>query len=361
MPWASGRIVTRTFIVRHRLYIPRAVLADIAQQLTHAIDNTVAEFDSAWEDEDVVTGHLGGQLTVRNRSVQVTEDEINGTWRWSLHYRKFRGRGAGATEKVLGADGIFELTLDGINKTETKSILFQSKMKGSSSAGLVEQCARLSTWREAAFVILYGDDGFDATTIDATLQTRGAVETAPVQPLASFLTDEFLACHVGDNDLRYQSEKRQLSWRTINQETVAVRFPIAHRFRLKVTPPKRGHREPWIERHIAPSEVHRYRMEVGAEDLLKVQSRPEIVAPSAVIRSLSKIYHPDLFGQFSPETQELVKVRLQEFNEAHQQVRGQDPRRRHSHRAQPDTDDQTGTQPDAAFRGTGQSTDDDLN
>jgi hypothetical protein len=30
-------------------------------------------------------------------------------WTWSIDYTKFRGRGPGAAEKALGADGILEM------------------------------------------------------------------------------------------------------------------------------------------------------------------------------------------------------------------------------------------------------------
>jgi len=98
--------------MRRRLYIPDEVKANIRAHLETAIQNTVEGFDSASEDEDTMTGHLGARLQVRVQRVMVPRpNEIPGEWRWAIKYYKFRGRGPAATERFLGADGIFELTL----------------------------------------------------------------------------------------------------------------------------------------------------------------------------------------------------------------------------------------------------------
>jgi hypothetical protein len=319
--------------MRERIYLPRAVIADIKQHFAKAIDETVLEFDSAWEDEDVVTGHLGGLLTTRQRRVHVTDDEINGTWSWSLHYRKFRGRGGGATESALGADGIFEFLLEGDRYGRVKSILFQSKMAGSGGHDLVEQCARLSTWREAAFVILYDRDGFKAITLDAALQAKGAVESAQNESLAKFLVDEFIGCKVGDSDLHYIPAMRELRWYSINNQTVAVRFTIPNRFRLKVVPPKGGLHIPNADLRIEAEQIHRHRMKATPEDILKVQYEQAPQTPKQAVRQLSRVYHTDFFTKFSVQTRELLNARLQEFNEARTELERNHSmrRRRQSH------------------------------
>ncbi len=95
------------------LNIPQLVRADMRARFASRIRKTNLEFDSSAEDEDVMTGHLGANLTTYARQVFVSDVELPGNWTWSLRYRKFRGRGLGATEKKLGADGIFELIVDG--------------------------------------------------------------------------------------------------------------------------------------------------------------------------------------------------------------------------------------------------------
>lgn len=314
--------------MRQRFYLPRAVISDIADHFTQAIDETEASFYSACEDEDALTGHLGGKLTTRQRLVNVVDDEINGIWRWSLSYRKFRGRGKGAPERTLGADGIFELVFDNSKTTSTKSILFQSKMAGAGGRDLVDQCARLSTWREAAFVMLYAPTGFRAITLDAVLQEKGKVENAPSDKLASFLTQQFVGCRIGDNDLRYRPETRELSWYSVNDETVGVRFSIPNRLRLKVMAPRRNDGYLWIDKRIEADQLHRHRMKSALEDVLRVQHDETGQLPSKAFYQLARVYHTDLFNDFSSETRELLNARLQEFNQARSELEPGKPLRR---------------------------------
>jgi len=293
----------------------------MAGRISEAVADTLIEYESAQEDEDVLTGHLGSKLTTRRRVVMVEDAEVPGPWAWSLQYRKFRGRGPNATEKRLGADGIFELMLERPGRTETKSLLFQSKMAGSGGTDLVEQCARLSTWREAAVVLSYSPDGIGAVSIDSALAARGALHRAVSTPLDAYLADLFIPCRVGDNDLRYFAQSRTLVWRTNTGEIVATRFPIKHRFRIEVKPPGQRERMPFIDREIPVSDIHKYRMEVRPDELLATNPGEPPANPKSAVRALSKIYHPDLFGAFSPEIRETVKVRMQEFNEAWQTLK----------------------------------------
>jgi hypothetical protein len=111
----------------HRLYIPAQVLDAISGHISTAVEKAVQGFWSANEDEDTLTGHLGACLKTGTHTVDVTQDEINGPWKWSIDYSKFRGRGKNATESYLGADGILELSLDMGYRRDTKSLLFQAK------------------------------------------------------------------------------------------------------------------------------------------------------------------------------------------------------------------------------------------
>ena len=131
--------------MRRQLHIPGQVQRDIATKLTEGVNKTLQDWHSAAEDEDVVTGHLGARLTTHALKILVLEDQRPGVWTWSLGYGKFRGRGQGAPESLLGADGIFELTIESPNEVDTKSLLFQSKMKDAGGRELAEQCAKLSS------------------------------------------------------------------------------------------------------------------------------------------------------------------------------------------------------------------------
>src|SRR5436190_19048543 len=144
------------------LAIPDEGQQAIRARLTDALAQASGAFDSAAEDEDTLTGDLCGALRTPRRRVFVAQSvaEIPGEWTWSINYYKFRGRGAGAPENKVGADGIFELTVDYGAHSETKSLLFQAKVEGKQPGLLLEQALKLSTWREAAFILVHSPDGF---------------------------------------------------------------------------------------------------------------------------------------------------------------------------------------------------------
>ena len=245
-----------------------------------------------------------------------------------MQYRKFRGRGSGATEKRLGADGIFELSLERKGYVETKSLLFQSKMGNAGGKDLVEQCAKLSTWREAAVILAYEPHAIRAITIDEALHTKGALQRAKSTSLDNYLARLFVACHVGDNDLRYYPTDRRLMWRTVSGELVATTFSLGHRFRVRVQPPGHSAPIPAVDRVIPNEDIHKYRIDARTEELLAVKPGEVPTNAKAAVRALSKIYHPDLYSNFSPDTRERMKVRMQEFNEAYQSMDPRQQRRR---------------------------------
>src|SRR4051812_40498839 len=114
--------------MKRPLYLPNEVKVDIQKHLDAAIKRAVDGYESAAEDEDVMTGHLGGLLRIGPQRVHVTQAEVDGDWSWSIEYHKFRGRGDKATESFVGADGILELQVRRPNGVHRKAALFQSKL-----------------------------------------------------------------------------------------------------------------------------------------------------------------------------------------------------------------------------------------
>jgi hypothetical protein len=253
--------------MRRPLYSPEEVKTDIRNHIVTGVMEAIGGFESASEDEDTLTGHLGSTLKVPTRVVNVLEGQINGPWRWSLTYTKFRGKGPSATETFLGADGIFEITFYGGGSSISKSLLFQSKMKGEGGRKLVKQCAKLSTWREAAFVLSFGEDAFTAISLDEVLSKRGSTKIHGI-PLADYLAGPFVNCDVGDTDLHYRPREQRLVWRAMTGHTVAVKFVVKHRFRLKVVAPDADSAVAGIDKEINPAQIHNFRMEASDEDIL---------------------------------------------------------------------------------------------
>lgn len=302
-------------MARGDFFIPEQVKDDIKTELKLRVDKTIAEFDSAAEDEDTLTGHLGANLTTSQRKVWVESVELGGHWTWSLSYRKFRGRGGGATESRLGADGIIELSVGDDRWPRKKSMLFQSKMDGSGGTRrLVEQCAKLSTWREAVAVFSYGRESFEAMKLDAVLGAKGDLHLVHGAPLAEFLADTFVECKIGDTDLSYYPIERKLVWRDFNNQWVAARFNVKHRFKFKVMPPAPKRASPaWIK-EISVEEIIKHRMKVEEMDLLGIPVGASRAEVRTARKELAKIYHPDLWHGFSDDLRTLMELRTKEIH-----------------------------------------------
>jgi len=222
-----------------RLYIPEQVLKSITDHVNTAINKSVDGFWSANADEDTITGHLCGCLKTGIHNVEVTQDQINGTWKWSIDYAKFSGRGKNAAESFIGADGIIELALTFGSRTESKAILFQAKNDWQIDRKLAKQTMLLSTWREAAIVINYTPTGFSAYSIDSIITSKGDRKKAKGElNLKPTLTEFFLRCKIGDTDLSYDARTRKLVWRDTNGIRVATQFSIPRRVRIEIQSPK---------------------------------------------------------------------------------------------------------------------------
>ncbi|WP_277981189.1 hypothetical protein [Sphingomonas phyllosphaerae] len=301
-------------MARTRFYIPDEVRQDIRERLTRRVDKTTEEFDSFDEDEDVATGHLGANLTTTGRQVSVPEGDPPGIWSWSLRYHKFRGRGPRATEKILGADGVFELIVDRGGWKSEKSMLFQSKMEGSSGAReLVEQCAKLSTWREASAVFSYGEAGFTGMAIDEVLAAKGNLAVAKGAPLGEFLSDVFVECFIGDADLKYHSREKTLSWIDQMGERISTRFKVRHKFTLSVKHPAAVSTALMGSHEISADEIAQHRMKVSELDVLGVAFNASAQERRKEKKRLAKIYHPDSWSDFSESIKKTMEERAKEI------------------------------------------------
>lgn len=308
--------------MRRRLYIPEEVTRAMADHIRAAVPKAVEGYWSANEDEDVLTGHLGACLRIGNQKVRVVEKQTErpGDWTWSVDYYKFRGRGKDATEHILGADGLFELRLQLGYRTEVKSLLFQAKKDWSNDPDLVTQCIKLSTWREAAFVLNYTPEAFEAFSLDDVLRSRGTRPQDPhARALGDFLAGDFLECLVGDTDLSYDPKARKLIWRAMSGEIVATVFKVKHRIRANVkAPPSSRHDR--VDRHIPNSEIHNYRMGAKDEEILSLDSGHSERELKAARNSLALAYHPDQYNEGDDLLRQILKRRMQEINRAFERV-----------------------------------------
>lgn len=101
--------------------IPDYISRQLRQHILDQCPSAQAGWEFANQDEDTLTGDFFGRMR--------TGWHTNNEYEWRFHYNKVRGRGKGAMEKTIGADGI--ITLHYRNpKTGTdyyKSLVFQAK------------------------------------------------------------------------------------------------------------------------------------------------------------------------------------------------------------------------------------------
>ena len=184
-------------------------------------------WESSHEDEDALTGDFFGSLRTKDRTVRVNGREC----RWSVTYKKPRGRGQNAPEKRVGADGIFEVEVEDVESRELdrKGLPFQAK-KGwcHRDADLVEQVKKMEDVCEGASgVIDYSPDGFTA------LDGRAVLENAGRPPENRMSVGKYLGrvveCASGSRDVFYDASRGLLLVRSR-----AIRVPIKHRLRVSV-------------------------------------------------------------------------------------------------------------------------------
>lgn len=288
-------------------------------------------FDSAGEDEDVVTGDFGSLIRRGPVNVPVDAPEGGGIWTWTITYKKLRGRGASATEKQVGADGLWEFTLDhGANGVQRKGALFQAKMVGAGGDKLFAQAVVMSTWREAAFVIEYTPDTVFAIHIDDVVAARGkAVRDSARVPFDEFLVDQFIACKVGDPDLLYDRRSRRLFWRDADDRIVVADFSVKHKFDVSVKPP--WYFDPSLPRpdkELKPNEIHDHRMKAEPHEILRADISATKTELNKARRHIAQLYHPDRAGGFDDQIRAAMNRRMAEVNAAFDEAAGKNVRRR---------------------------------
>jgi hypothetical protein len=266
---------------------------------------------SGQEDEDTLTGQFGAFLRTR-RPRQVRDGRR--TWTWSINYGKFRGRGPNATERIIGADGIIEFSLDDVEQHVKKASLFQAKTgRDTDLQRLLSQSILMTTWKEAAFVIRYAPGGYTAFDLETALKLALGLPRPPETPLDEFLTDSFIACTVGDSELHYEPAERILRWRDTNRQIVHTTFAIRHHFDIRVEGPGRFF---YVGEPVTLDGIHDHRMEATDEEMLGVDRNPDSKDVNRARREHSKIYHPDKYQQLDPGVQHIIDMRMKETNTA---------------------------------------------
>ena len=167
--------------------------------------------------------------------------QSTGAWRWQVKYKKFRGRGGGAEESILGADGIVQIEVEDLTngKTINKGLLFQAKKDGAKDLrrlrNQVEKMERVAKGGSAVFQ--YGPHGYRGVDSSVVLHTNSSVfknEHGEMKRLGKYLSDRFLVCDVGLRGLFFDAVRRVLFVPDETNSVVQYRARLGHRLKIEV-------------------------------------------------------------------------------------------------------------------------------
>jgi hypothetical protein len=193
--------------------VPQGLLRDVQNHIRNRVQHAEDGWDAGSDEEDTLTGDLGSSI----RTSAHTHFENGTRWEWRISYKKFRGRGANAAEKRLGADGIVQVEVlpsAGTQIIITKGILFQAKKVSSASRrdllGQLQLMEDLAPGGSAVFE--YGPDGYRASDGDDILTLSAETRSVPHarEPLSAYLADRFLPCLTGLRGMYYNANRDHL-------------------------------------------------------------------------------------------------------------------------------------------------------
>ncbi|MDJ1466196.1 hypothetical protein [Xanthocytophaga flava] len=189
----------------------------IIDQLRSHIINQCPIAEAGWEfanqDEDTLTGDFFGRMRTN------WEEYNNYTWRF--YYNKIRGRGKGALEKTIGADGIITLHyIDQITKLEYyKSLVFQAKKENNSIDP--SQWQKMNKFfPNGNIIISYGADGYNSYLESLNKKIK----------LCDIIADNFLNCYIGIEGLYYDHKENKF----VRPNNIPIKEMIKHEVLIEV-------------------------------------------------------------------------------------------------------------------------------
>ncbi|HSD29560.1 MAG TPA: hypothetical protein VLL75_19815 [Vicinamibacteria bacterium] len=166
----------------------------LADHYRAGVAAAVRGFTEAAGDGEATTAALGRALLGQGE-LALADGRIV---RWTTRYRRLRGRGGGAPEKNLGAEGLFEIEMEDEEKDRSRNTLpFQAWMgtPGYGEALVRGQAKRLAALPGGGVVIGYRPAGFVA--VDAGVVAEGYATPGDEVDLADGLARDFVECRRG--------------------------------------------------------------------------------------------------------------------------------------------------------------------
>lgn len=218
--------------------LPEEVISKIRNHILRGCKQGEEGWESAHKDEDTLTGDLGSRLRIKWRNVYGAS---TGSWKWRMTYTKFRGRGRGAEEHEIGADGIFQIEVEDkvTGGIENKGLLFQAKKFDSTDRkGLHKQLKDMEKLVPSGSALIeYGPHGYRGFIAIEAMDTKD--EVLPTghneeDSLGDFLANKFLFCKVGSRGLYYEASRQTLFIPEAHRGYTRLRQRLRHRFNIEV-------------------------------------------------------------------------------------------------------------------------------
>ncbi|WP_316233796.1 hypothetical protein [Bradyrhizobium sp. SZCCHNPS2010] len=194
--------------------LPDGLKRIIRDRYLAGIADAEAKYQLNAADEDALTGSLGSNMSMAH---PMTYSDGRRQFEYQVSYRKIRGRGAGAPERHLGADGIFQIEVKDETGAKRKGLPFQSK-KGwrGKDSNLLGQTINMIETAGGGIVIDYRPGRYTACLAHDVVQHQGnrrLVDAAgKAQSLGQLLGNDFLDCTIGQLGLYFDPETE--TWQT---------------------------------------------------------------------------------------------------------------------------------------------------
>jgi hypothetical protein len=305
-----------------QLYIPDEVIRDIQNWARQAELAAIADYPQTSKDEDAIVESLGTRLRCRTRVVDVTVEQVNGRWRWSISHTRFGGRGRGAAEKQIGSDVIIQMVLRQPDRfqVDKKCLLIQAKKNWKNDPKIMEQAAKLSTWREAVAVMNLTAQKFEAFVIDDVIGGRGQRPSKGAVQFSTFFARQFVGGELGDESLLYDARRELLQWLDMKDTLVQCPFRCNQKIVITITAPVRP--GPWDNPALIDvGEVHQHRLKASSSEILGVPVWKGTSAIKTSYRRMQHLYHVDKHTNMADDVKDAMNRRSQEINQAYNDLK----------------------------------------
>jgi hypothetical protein len=213
--------------------LPNGLIDIIRDRYLAGVSDAQEKFYFSKGDEDALTGALGHAISMARPMTYSGEGR---SYRFQISYQKIRGRGPGAPEHALGADGIFEIEVFDENgrPLRQKGLPFQSMKTWNKTIGeLRRQAHDIIQTAGQGLVVDFSPGKYTAcpaaTVFDFHSSKAKLKSSGEFRDLGHILADQFLECRIGQFGLHYDPDDE--IYRDANQQP----FIVNHEIRATVT------------------------------------------------------------------------------------------------------------------------------